>query len=410
MKAIVISSILVMLSTLAHSSSSIKGEFKDSYMIFNSADGNYQFKLDGRIMLDFGTVDSDENPDIIADTDFRRLRLSIKTMLFKDWAAEFDLDFEGNEVDTKDMWLSYMGIDNWNFKIGHHKPNFSIAEVTTSRWYTFMEVPTAVEMYGPSRRIGVSANHWQSGFFAGLSIFGDEADVNASDLEDDNDGVSERFGYSFRAAIRPFNFNSNDAKRVLHLAINHMLNKPQSEDEDEFRLRSRLESKVGDYRFLDTGNMGNVDDSTVNGIEVLYLHDNWFVQSEYFSSEVSFTNGDPSFDSTGYYVQGSYFLTGSGRSYGFDDAELGAVKPANGQSDMEIALRYSVSDLDDSGAGILGGQSDIITLGFNWYLNTNIVIRTNYIMADLNENADGDGDFVGNDKVNMLTARVQVMF
>ncbi len=118
--------LMVLMSVLSFSVTAdgpVKGEFKDSYLIFSSEDGNYEFKFDGRIMLDLGSVESDLNPNLTADSDFRRLRLAIKTILHKDWAAEFDVDFEGNEVDTKDMWLAYIGKENWNFKIGHHKPN-----------------------------------------------------------------------------------------------------------------------------------------------------------------------------------------------------------------------------------------------------------------------------------------------
>lgn len=388
----------------------VKGKFKDSYLTFESESGDYQFKFDGRIMLDTGIVDSDENPNVVSDTDFRRLRFAVKTVFYNEWAAEFDLDFEGNEVDTKDMWLSYIGLDNWNFKVGHHKPNFSIAELTTSRWYTFLETPTPVAMFNPGRRIGISVNNWRDSYFAGLSVFGDGADVNGSDFDDDDDGVSENFGYALRLALRPLNFSSSNTKHVLHFGLNHLNDRPQSEDESEYRYRSRLESRVADYRFLDTGNIEDVEDVTVNGLEVLYLYNKWFIQSEYMDSTISFNNGDPDYNAEGYYVQGSYFLTGSGRSYGFHDGELGAVKPAKGSSNLEVAIRYSSSDLDDFDANIFGGEADIITLGLNWYANTNILFRLNYSMADLNENADGDGDFEGNDDVKILAGRIQIMF
>ncbi len=409
-RPLIIAALLTPSMLIAGESEPVAGEFKDSYLIFNSEDGEYQFKLDGRIMLDFGVVNSDKNPNLVADTDFRRLRLAFKTKFYDVWTAEFDVDFEGNEVDTKDMWLAYTGIPDWNFKIGHHKPNFSIAEVTTSRWYTFMEVPTPVEMFAPGRRIGFSANHWKTGYFAGFSLFGDEADVNASDFEDDDDGVSERYGYTARFALRPLSFDNDNDRNVFHVALNYLNDKPMSEDEREYRYRSRLESKVADYRFLNTGKMGDVDDVTVTGLELLYLNNNWFIQSEYLKSEVAFTNGEPNYDADGYYIQASYFLWGEGRRYGFSDGELGAVRPAKGSSDLEFALRYSSSDLDDAAAGVLGGTADITTLGVNWYANTNVLFRLNYIMADVGVNADGDGDFVGDDSINMLTARIQVMF
>ena len=121
-----------------------------SYLKLKSADGNFEYKIDGRMMLDTGSVSNskDEN-NLFANTEFRRLRLALKTKMYKVWAGEFDVDFADEELDIKDMWVSYNGVPNSIFKLGNSKPNFSMDEVTTSRWVTFMERSMVSDAFSP---------------------------------------------------------------------------------------------------------------------------------------------------------------------------------------------------------------------------------------------------------------------
>jgi phosphate-selective porin OprO and OprP len=66
--------------------------------------------------------------------------------------------------------------------------------------------------------------------------------------------------------------------------------------------------------------------------------------------------------------------------------EITPQNPVNvggtGWGAWEIAGRYSVMNLnDDFGAitGIEGGKQSIFTAGLNWYVNTNIVFKLNYL-------------------------------
>jgi phosphate-selective porin OprO/OprP len=102
--------------------------------------------------------------------------------------------------------------------------------------------------------------------------------------------------------------------------------------------------------------------------------------------------GDPTFD--GGYISVSYFLTGENRTYDKRLGRLGStyiaspytpffgVRGEDGQTHWgtgawEIAARYSHLDLN-SGA-LRGGVEDGVTLGVNWYLNTNLKIQFDYL-------------------------------
>lgn len=390
----------------------VDASFDGGYLVFKSQDGNYQMRIDGRVMLDTGTIDTDKNTDAVANTEFRRARLGFKTLYDKTWAGEWDIGVAENEIEMRDMWVAYMAIPNTMIKIGHHKPFYSMAEVTTSRWYTFMETPMVTDATGPGRRIGISASYYQNNYFVGVSLFGDEVGIENTDPEGDGSepGKNEPYSYSTRLVYRPM--VSEDVSQFVHVGVNYMKLQPQSDDGGKMRLRNRLESRVFDYKYLSTGKVSDVDYQVSQGLEVVGRFDKIMFQSEYieteFVKESGATDGDASF--SGYYVETAYALVGNGRPYNVMDGEFGSVMPSGAHGDMEVAFRYSSLDLNDAGAGVTGGQSDNITLAFNWYAHSNIIFRFNHTIADMDENADGDGDFVGGDKVSITGMRIVYLF
>ena len=117
---------------------------------------------------------------------------------------------------------------------------------------------------------------------------------------------------------------------------------------------------------------------------------------------------DPTF--TGWYVFGSWFITGESRSYSQSSATFGRVKPKNnfsigkpGWGALELAARYSTVDLTEE--DVNGGEQYNITGGLNWHLNPNTRIMFNYIYADLEDRAGVDDD-----DINIFQARFQVDF
>jgi len=128
------------------------------------------------------------------------------------------------------------------------------------------------------------------------------------------------------------------------------------------------------------------------------------VQGEYMMADVDGKDGSssPTFD--GFYIQGSYFLTGEHRKYSTSNGAFNRGKPkenfafGKGPGAWEVAARYSQIDLSDS--GISGGKLKDITVGLNWYLNPNMRLMWNYVRSKL--------DGVGNS--NLALMRFQIDF
>ncbi|HIJ83199.1 MAG: hypothetical protein HW380_3756 [Magnetococcales bacterium] len=434
-------------------------KIEKSYLTLESADGNIKYWVDGRVFLDSGFVDTEKN-SFNANTEFRRLRLAIKTKLYKDWFGEFDTDFApvlgphkhktttkvvtdvsatdtnkngtvdakevkgttatvntdtedaSSGIEIKDLWIAYGGFPNTTIKVGNHKPPFSMAELTTSRWETFMETPMVTGTFAPGRRIGLSASNWGNRYSVGTGIFGDELHLNPTD-----NGRAERMGWAARGVYRPI--VEDNANKIVHLGLNYLLHKPQSDAWDkenqrvEFKYNVRPEAHFVDYKLLDTGNMRAVDEIPTWGLELAGKRDRFYAQSEYLQSNVKRDNDqDPDF--SGWYAMAAFFLTNDSRSYSLEDGEFGPVMPNGPLGAFELAIRYSTLDLNDNDAAatrpIIGGKAKNTTIGINWYANNNLILRANYIHANLDENANGNGDYVGNDDLNIYGMRIEYLF
>lgn len=385
----------------------LQAEFKKSYLTFRSADGHISYKIDGRIMLDAGFVKNTketQNP-LHSNTEIRLASLAIKTTLYRDWEGKFDLNLsDPGGFKVRDMTLAYTGLPRTSFKIGNHKPYFSMEELSSSRWVTFLESGLPVLALAPGRRIGMSATHWEESYSAGITLFGDSWNKDAA-----TDNNPEGFGWSARVVGRPF--VQDHANKVLHLGANYLVQQPQSSDRlsgDQFSISTRPEADFIDYKFLDTGKLKNTEDATTWGLEWAGKWDRFYAQSEYMRTTLHRNNNQPEPTFQGWYAMVAAFLTDDSRLYNLEDGHFGAVLPNGPWGAVELAARYSILDLND--AGILGGEARNATVGLNWYVNNNIIFRANYIRADQDAYATGAGKWTGDDTLNIFGARMEYLF
>lgn len=150
-------------------------------------------------------------------------------------------------------------------------------------------------------------------------------------------------------------------ERRLHLAV--------AVRHSDIRETTRYRGKPGVAAaddFVDTGEF-SADSATHLGLEAHYAQGPWSVIAEFVSARPDIPNGqDPVF--RGYYVLGSWVLTGEQRPY---DRATGSVKriiPKGRWGAPELVARYAAVDL--SSAGIDGGRYDRIEVGANWWATT----------------------------------------
>lgn len=376
---------------------SLRAYWKEGIRL-DSADGAFRLRLGGRIMNDWGFFIPDEAIEKAFGpqrdgTEFRRARLYVSGTLYDRVEFKAQYDFAGGQAAFKDVYLGLINLPViGHVRIGHFKEPFSLEELTSSKYITFMERSLST-VFAPSRNTGLMFhNHalderltWAIGVFREADRFGAGA----------GDGK-----YNLTGRVTGLPWYREDGRKLLHLGLGYSHRKPV---DGLLRLRERPEAHLAS-RFVDTSAFA-VTSVDVVGLEGALVYGPFSLQSEYIRHVADRPIGpDPDFYS--YYVQASYFLTGEHRRYKRSTGAFDRIRPRRsfglgdrgGTGAWEIAARYS--DLDLTNGGIDGGRLQDMTLGVNWYLNPNTRLMWNYVFAD---RAD-----LGN--ASILQMRLQVDF
>jgi len=136
-------------------------------------------------------------------------------------------------------------------------------------------------------------------------------------------------------------------------------------------------------RFVDTGTETgpfDAESSTLYNWELGFRRGRLWLMAEYSDNHIDAPDvGNPNF--TGYHLSGTWSLTGEMRGYKNNRGVFSGLPVAQsvlqgGKGATELALRFSSIDLTDG--LIAGGEMDIATLQFNWWLTTSLAVSLNY--------------------------------
>ena len=354
-----------------------------------SPEGDFSIRVGGRLMVDGATYD-DDKIDLGNGAELRQARIFIEGKIYKDWKYKLEIDFAGGEVSVKDAYIGYKGFDSTFIQIGNFKEPFSLEELTSSKYITFME-RALPNVFAPGRNIGVGfITHGDNWTLAG-GAFGEGVG---------GDPIDEGYGFSGRATFAPW----HEKTRAIHLGLSAAFRRPDSTS--GLRYRERPESHITGVRLVDTSTISAVYSHANFAAEAALVLGPVSLQGEYFLSHVNRIGAMQDLDFHGFYVYGSWFLTGESRKYSGKNGKFSRVKPKNNFGDggvgaWEAAVRFSHIDLTDG--PILGGEEDNITFGLNWHINPMLRFMVNVVLV--NTNADA-----GNDDPTVYQMRAQIDF
>ncbi len=355
----------------------------------DSTKKNLKFKLNGRIILDGGYIGADNElnrafPDLEGwNIQLRDLRVSMFGTLY-DWMEfKFSVDF-ANVRDIKDEWIRFTKIPCIGpITLGYMKESFSLEELTGLKNITFMERALPTEVFAPRRNFGISHQTtllnqqmtWALGVFLNTGSF--------SNVGDSTDQISDPNGWDLTTRVTGLPWYEDNGKELLHLGLSYAHQFRDIKDTGA-QLRTRPESRLTNVRLVDTGEFSTKGMDRIN-TELAIVSGPLSFQGEYFhlfadSDEV----GDPRF--WGFYLYGSYFITGEHRNYDRSNGVFSRITPNSdfhffegGWGALEVALRLSYIDLN--GGSIRGGREYDLTTGLNWYLNEKTRFMLNYVRA-----------------------------
>lgn len=266
-----------------------------------------------------------------------------------------------------------LGEDVGAIRFGQSKTPVSFEGVTTSTQTTFIELALPSQAVYENRRIGldwaIQRPHW----LASLGYYG-------QNLTGKNRGHT----WAARAAWVPIHASAE----VLHLGVAASQERPYGlvnalgvQQPASASFKAPPEAGLTSVSLISSGTLSHVDHINRLGLEGLWIDGPWSVQSEYLHAQTRFDVPRPNYNLGGYYVFGSWVLTGESRQY--HDGNVSNVIPAHPWGAVEFALRYSELNLNDG--RVLGGREHDWTAGANWYLGSHLRLQANYIRAFSNK-------------------------
>lgn len=362
---------------------------------FEAADGSWSFKVRGRIEADAAFYDKrgGNNPvDLNDGTELRRARIGVEGKFANDFLYRLEADFakasrstNSQEIDVKDAYVAYTGIEGARITVGQHKTPNSLEQLIGSTDLVFAERPAAVDAFnnrmtaGGDMKAGVSVSHAGENYTVTTGIFGTNfATERAAGAAQD-----EGWGVNGRATWAPI----QEKGKVLHLGASGYWRNAggQAPGGGNVNFQSGPEaSTVDSLRFVSTGNLV-AHTYTSYGAELGGVWGPLHAQAEYLTASVDQAGGLGNLHFDGGYVQFGYVLTGESRNY--RNGIFTRVKPATpfslstgGMGAWEIAARFSTIDLNDG--LVLGGTQDTYAGVLNWYVNDYLRVGLNYVNFD----------------------------
>ena len=360
------------------------------------------YKIFGRILADNYIVDQDDlhratYGDGLNRTRFKTARIGVEGDVYENIGYKLEIAFMEKEANTdrpvaKDVYMeiketAYLG----NTRIGHFKEPYSLDQLTSNRFITFMERSLA-DVFAPGRNMGIMAyDHvfedetlsWYTG------IFRPEID---DDAVDENEDTGD-FAWTTRVAANPYYDEPSEGRYLTHIGGSYSY-REIGDQNYAFQRDPELNIRISEAASLNVITIVPLADNVqlVNA-EAAVVYGPLHTQAEWFGARVEGAGVGPDGDFNGFYVQTGYFLTGESRGYkksshAFDRTKV--LEPffsvytrdgvCCGRGAWELKARYSYVDLNDT--GLIGGRVENISAGVNWYLNSYCRMMFDYIHTD----------------------------
>jgi phosphate-selective porin OprO/OprP len=349
-----------------------------------SADDNFRIELGGRFQADFDAAEGDtrtlSGSKLGSQFLVRRARLNLDGRLYR-WIG-FRIEAEFTEgVSLKDAYLDLAFFPELRLQAGQFKVPFSLEELTSSRFIDFVERSIVNEL-APSRDRGVMLygdlmQGAVSYYLGGFNGTGEDTSDNNGDKD-----------LAFRLAFAPFRGSDSFWLKGLQFAGNVTWGNQDGSTSAQGRTSART---IERFRFF--APQPTRGDRLRYGGDLAWLIGPAALKFEYdvqANERNGLGPGGSNLDdvmATGWYVSGTYVLTGEDKLRSGNVLPRNAFIPFSGKGGLgafELGIRYAELDFDSDDpvnffdgnlSRIPGGGTTAVngaqalTLGFNWYFN-----------------------------------------
>lgn len=349
-----------------------------------SVDGQHTIKFGGRLNFDFRAYEDDarnlNGTDLTTNFRVRRARIAVDATFFKHLGIKVEGDFGEGGAQLTDGYVELKYWPELRVRGGQFKVPFSFEELTSSRFIDFVERSVVNNMV-PTRDVGAMLHGTLLGGMLeyGGGIFNGRGQ-NASETNDSKD-------FAGRLLLRPFKTMGIPALEKVHVAGHFTY----GDQDSATSLRGRTDGKFVFFNPVPTRG-----DRLRYGFEAVYAYGPFGLYGEYVRSEEEREglgaggSNLADVEGRGWYVAATYLVTGEDKVHG----KAPKVKPANPRTGdfgaLELVARFAQLDFDSDdplpGSLPTGNRVDALTVGFNWYLSTNVRLMFNWTQNWFDDN------------------------
>lgn len=285
----------------------------------------------------------------------RSVRVHVTGALVSDARFSYRLSaqYKGFDADTPRDWdisdaaMTFTTADI-RISVGRIKENFSYEVIGSTS--AMPQSERVLTPFAASRNFGAAATH----------VYGSDRRITASIGVYDNRWGFGNGGLGMSGRLSHLLWQDGD-RDYLHIGVSFR-HVPASGG--ALRYHGRPASNVASD-FVDTGSFAAVH-ARHYGIEGLYSLGGLSVLGEIVAARTNApTVGNPAFH--GFYLTGSWVITGEARPYDRDVGTAGRLVPHGRFGAPELVVRYAAVDLDD--ARVHGGRYERLDLGVNWWIS-----------------------------------------
>lgn len=352
---------------------------------------------------------------------FRRARFGLDGTAPGSWEYRFLFDFGGTGVENAGQlyegWVQYNGVKPLHIRVGAFAPSLGLADANSTSYMPFLDRPSPVDisrnLAGGDSRSAAQVFGYGTNWFAAAAVTGRTVGaINTNNVVTISptttsitvgtaQSYSDQLAFTGRLAYDPIvsgDFRVNLGVHAQYVDRPANVSGPGTNGTTPISafviaLNGTPELRVDGAKLINTGNI-DAKNASDAGAEFAVQKGPLFLASEYEHLQVerSDINSTPEFN--GYYVEGTWFLTGETKRYNastaafdgpnvahvFDPAahSIGAVELALRWSDMNLNYHAGAYGTAPAADAIRGGEQSIFSAGLNWYPNNVVRFMLDY--------------------------------
>lgn len=352
---------------------------------------------------------------------FRRARIGLDGSAPGSFEYRFLVDFGGTGVENAgylyEGWAQYNGLKPLHFRVGAFAPSLGLADANSTSYMPFLDRPSPVDisrnLAGGDSRTAAQIFAYGAAWFASAAVTGRTVGAintnNVIPISSTTTSItvgtaqtfSDQLGFTGRLAFDPIvdgDFRVNLGAHASYVDRPANIGGPGTNGTTPLSsfvvaLNGTPELRVDGTKLINTGNIP-ARNALEAGAEFAVRKGPLFLASEYEHVQVKRSDINSTSEFGGYYVEGTWFLTGETKRYNASTAAFDGptfvhpFNPAAGSiGALELALRWSDMNLNyhagSAGAaappdGVRGGDQSIFSAGLNWYPNSLVRFMLDY--------------------------------